>query len=61
MRPAPPNSSWLVGDDAYGPIGKGTAVAKRISLLAPDVETAFALAEGLEIPPDPSLETADAQ
>lgn len=51
----------LVGDDAFGPVGRGTSVAKKISLAALDVEERFDLASELDVPPLPVVETADAQ
>jgi len=51
----------LVGEEAFGPVGRGTSVAKQVSLAALDVEERFEVAEDVEVPPAPSVETADAQ
>ena len=51
----------LIGDEAFGPVGKGTSVAKRISLAALDVEDQFDPAADVEVPAAPAVETADVQ
>ena len=51
----------LVDDQAYGPVGPGTSVAKQVSLAAVDVTDGFELASDLEIPDDPSVSTAATQ
>ena len=51
----------VVGDDIYGPVGDGTAVAKEVSLLSDDIASAYALAEDFTLPDEPRLSTADNQ
>ena len=51
----------LIGDDAFGPVGNGTSVAKQISLAALDVEERFDVAADVDVPALPAVETADAQ
>ena len=51
----------MIDDEAYGPVGTGTSVAKQVSLAATDVAEGYALAEGLVVPDDPSVNTAQSQ
>jgi len=44
----------------YGPVGKGTSVAKGVSLAASDVESSFEFAE-IELPVDPVVQNAEVQ
>lgn len=51
----------VIDNQTYGPVGRGTSVAKRVSLSGEDVMTAYTTVEGIEIPPDPTVRAADAQ
>lgn len=59
LRAGNSGSVYLIIDGkAFGPVGRGTSVAKGISLLGDEVTDAFELALDLEIPADPTLNTA---
>ena len=53
----------LVDGEPYGPVGKGTSVAKQVSLASVDVVEAMTLAEGLDLEAftEPTVATADNQ
>jgi len=53
----------LVDGQAYGPVGTGTSVAKKVSLASLDVMENMTVATGLDVQPlaEPSVTTADNQ
>ena len=62
LRAGNSGSVYLVVDGTlYGPVGNGTSVAKEISLAASEVPEVYAVAADVEIPTDPSVDTADNQ
>ena len=59
LRAGNSGSVYLIVDGkAFGPVGNGTSVAKRVSLLNEAVTGAYQIALDLEIPADPTLNTA---
>lgn len=61
LRAGNSGSVYLIKNGVpYGPVGKGTSVAKGVSLTASEVETRFEFAE-IELPVDPIVQNAEVQ